>query len=34
MMREIPDRQAQRVWLMLVIVGVILSFVGWFRFAS
>ena len=34
MNHDFPDRQAQRVWLMLVIVGVILSFVGWFRFAS
>jgi len=26
-----PDRQPQIVWFLLVIVGVILSGVGWYR---
>jgi len=29
-----PDRQPQIVWFLLVILGVILSMVGWYRWAS
>jgi hypothetical protein len=28
------DRQALNVWLLLVVVGAILSLVGWYRWAT
>jgi hypothetical protein len=33
-MTPIPDRHNQRVWLMLTIVGAVLSLVGWYRWAG
>jgi hypothetical protein len=29
-----PDRLSQRVWLMLVVLGMVLALVGWYRWAS
>ena len=28
---ETPDRQSQAVYVVLVIMGIVLAFVGWFR---
>jgi uncharacterized membrane protein YidH (DUF202 family) len=28
---DAPDRQSQAVYLMLVIVGIVLAAVGWYR---
>jgi hypothetical protein len=33
MRTETSDRQALQVWSVLVIVGAILSIVGWYRWA-
>jgi len=29
-----PDRESQIVWLVLVILGVLLAVVGWFRWLT
>ena len=29
-----PDRQSQLVWLVLVMLGVLLAIVGWYRRAT
>ena len=29
-----PDRESQVVWLVLVILGVLLAVVGWFRWLT
>jgi hypothetical protein len=29
---DIPDRQSQAVYLLLVVVGIVLAIVGWVRF--
>ena len=34
MMPTMPDRQNLGVWLLLSIVGAILSLVGWYRWVS
>ena len=28
---EMPDRQSQAVWLLLVVLGLVLAVVGWAR---
>ena len=32
MAANLPDQYSQRVWFMLVIVGMILALVGWYEF--
>lgn len=32
--RPMGDRQQMRVWLLLVILGIVLTIVGWYRWAS
>jgi len=31
-MAQLPDRQNQRVWAMLAIVGVVLGLFGWYSY--
>jgi hypothetical protein len=34
MRTEVPDRQANAVWLMLAVVGLMLAIAGWLRWAG
>ncbi len=31
-MRELPDKSARRIQLLVVLLGIALAFIGWYRF--